>query len=97
MSRQVPWPSWSGFKNDLLMTLIPFLNVHLSNILTIFIKTSKLLDKERKKVISVLVYRKPSHTDQYLTTVHTPKQTATKVLFPHCLIERIPLSPIKMT
>ena len=35
------------------------------------------------------------HTDQHLQAL-TTKQAARKVLFP-CLIEHIPLSPIKMT
>ena len=47
--------------------------------------------------ISVLVCRKPTHTDQYLTTALTTKQVARKVLLPPCLIEHIPLSQIKMT
>ena len=45
-------------------------------------------------VRSVLVYRKPTHTDQYL---HYTKEVARKVLFPPCLIQHIPLSQIKMT
>ena len=50
--------------------------------------------KRNNGEISVLVYRKPTHTDQYL---HHSSQVARKVLFPPCLIEHIPLSQIKMT
>ena len=63
--------------------------------------------KRNNGEISVLVYRKPTHTDQYLhyiafifctyTTALTTKQVVRKVLFPPCLIEHIPLSQIKMT
>ena len=51
--------------------------------------------KRNNGEISVLVYRKPTHTDQYLH--YTIKQVARKVLFPPCVIEHIPLSQIKMT
>ena len=53
--------------------------------------------KRNNGEISVLVYRKPTHTDQYLTTALTIKQVARKGLFPPCLIEHIPLSQINMT
>ena len=46
---------------------------------------------------SLLIYRKPTYTDQYLTTALTAEQVARKVLFPSCLIEHIPLSQIKIT
>ena len=46
--------------------------------------------------ISVLVYRKPMHTEQYYTRALITKQAAKKVLLPPCLIEHIPLSQIKM-
>ena len=44
--------------------------------------------------ISVLVYRKPTHT---YTTALTTKQVGWKVLLPPCLIEHIPSSQITMT
>ena len=44
--------------------------------------------------ISVLVYRKPAHTNTY-TAALTSKQVAKKVLPPPCLIEHILLSQIK--
>ena len=47
--------------------------------------------------IFVLVYAKPTHTDQYLHYALTTKQVRRKVLLPPCLIEHIPLSQIKMT
>ena len=53
--------------------------------------------KRINRNISVLVYRKPVHNDQYLTTALTTKQVARKVLFPPCLIEHVPLPPINMT
>ena len=52
--------------------------------------------KQNNGKISVLVYRKPAHTDQYLPA-RTTKQVARTVLFPLRLIEHIPLSQIKMT
>ena len=55
------------------------------------------LMKRNNGEISVLVYRKPTHTDQYLHYSLTTKQVVRKVLFPPCLIEHIPLSQIKMT
>ena len=55
-----------------------------------------LLNRNNGK-ISILVYRKPTHTNQYLTTTSTTKQVAGEVFFPSSLIEHIPLSPIKMT
>ena len=53
--------------------------------------------KRNNGEISVFVYRKPPHTDQYLHTALTTKQVAGKVLFPPGLIEHILLSQIKMT
>ena len=53
--------------------------------------------KRNNGEISVLVYRKPTHTDTYYTTALTTKQVVRKVLFPPCLIEHIPLSQIKLT
>ena len=52
--------------------------------------------KQNNGKISVLVYRKPTHTDQY-TAALTIKQVARKVLFPPFLMEHIPLSQIKMS
>ena len=48
--------------------------------------------KRNNGEISVLVYRKPRHTDQYHTTAFTTKQVTRKVLFPPSLIEHISLS-----
>ena len=45
--------------------------------------------------ISVLVYRKPTNADQY--QISPPNKLQEKHFFPPCLMERIPLSPIKMT
>ena len=45
------------------------------------------LMKRNNGEMSVLVYRKPTHTDQ----------VSRKVLFPPCLIEHILLSQVKMT
>ena len=56
-----------------------------------------ILLKRNNGEISVLVYRKPTHSDQYPLQPLTAKQVANKVLFPPCLIEHIPLSQIKMT
>ena len=53
--------------------------------------------KRNNVEISVLVYRKPTHTDQYLHYSSTTKKVARKVLFSPCLIEDISLSQIKMT
>ena len=47
--------------------------------------------KRNNGKISVLAYRKPTHTDQSYTTTRTTKQVARKVLFPPCLIEHTPL------
>ena len=49
--------------------------------------------KQNNGEISVLVYRKPTHTDQYLyySSALTSKQVVRKVLFPPCLIEHSPL------
>ena len=46
--------------------------------------------KQKNVKISVLVYRKPMHTDQYLynTTALTAKQVVKKGLFPPCLMEQ---------
>ena len=58
------------FGNNLLTTLIPFLNVHtwkcffITSI--ILIKILRLLLKGNNRKISVLVCRKPTHNDQYL-------------------------------
>ena len=53
--------------------------------------------KRNNGEISVLVYRKPTHTDRYLNYSSHDQKVARKVLFPPCLIEHIPLSQIKMT
>ena len=53
--------------------------------------------KRNNEKISVLVYRKSTHTDQYIHSALTMKEIATKMLFPPCLIEHIPLSRIQMT
>ena len=50
-----------------------------------------LLNRNNEK-ISAFLYRKPTHTDQYLHYSSHPKQVAKKGLFPPCLIEHIPLS-----
>ena len=47
--------------------------------------------------ISVLVHRKPTHTDQYLNYSFHHQTSSSKVLFSPCVIEHIPLSQIKMT
>ena len=47
--------------------------------------------------ISVLVCKKPADTDQYLHCSSHYQQVARKVLLLPCLIEHIPLSPIKIT
>ena len=47
--------------------------------------------------ISALVYRKPTHADQYLHYSTQNQKIARKVLFPSRLIEHIPLSQIKVT
>ena len=52
--------------------------------------------KRNNAEISVLVYRKPTHTDQYLN-YSSHHQTSCNVLLPPCLVENIPLSHIKMT
>ena len=52
--------------------------------------------KQNNGEISVLVYRKPTHTDQYLN-YSSHHQTSCNVLLPPCLVENIPLSHIKMT
>ena len=53
--------------------------------------------KRNNGEISVLVYRKPTHTDQYLHYSSHHQTSCKEVLFPPCLIEHIPLSQIKMT
>ena len=53
--------------------------------------------KRNNGQISILVYRKPTHTGNRYTLALTTKQVARKVLFPPCLIEHIPLSQIKIT
>ena len=79
---------------------------------TIFLKTLNLLWKkkvmENQRFLTVhkneimersrycYIGRLHILTNTY-TTALTTKQVARKVLFPLCLIERIPLSPIKMT
>ena len=65
-----------------------------SNLELAFLDT---LLKWNKGKISVLVYRKPTHTEKSQTTALNTKQVVTKVLFPPCLMEHIPLSQIKMT
>ena len=52
--------------------------------------------KRNNGKISVLVYRKPTHTDQYLN-YSSHHQTSCNVLLSPCLVENIPLSHIKMT
>ena len=53
--------------------------------------------KQNNGEISVLVYRKPIHTDQYLHYSSHTKQVTRKVLFPPHLIKHILLSQIKIT
>ena len=54
--------------------------------------------KQNNGKISVLVYRRLTHTEQNTyTTTSTIKLVVRKLLFPPCLVEHIPLSPIKMT
>ena len=53
--------------------------------------------KRNNEKISVLVYRKSTHTDQYIHSALTMKEIAMKMLFPPCLIQHIPLSRIQMT
>ena len=48
--------------------------------------------KQNNGEISVLVYRKLTHTEKYLRYSSHHQQVATKVLFPPCLIEHTPLS-----
>ena len=47
--------------------------------------------------ISLLVYKKPTRTHQYLHYSYHNQQASRKVLLPRGLIEHIPLSQIKMT
>ena len=49
--------------------------------------------KQNNGKIFVLVYRKPTHTDQYL---YYSSQVAGKVFFLPCLKEHVPLKQIKM-
>ena len=53
--------------------------------------------KQNNGEISVLVYRKPTHTDQYLDYSSHHQTSCMEVLFPPCLIQHILLSQIKMT
>ena len=53
--------------------------------------------KRNNGEISVLVYRKPTHTDQYLYYSSHHQTSCKESVFPSCLIEHIPLSQIKMT
>ena len=52
--------------------------------------------KRNNGEISVLVYRKPTHTDQYLHYSSHHQTSCTESVFPPCLIEHIPLSQIRM-
>ena len=72
----------------------------LGNLLMTFTHVKRTQETRLKRnngEISVLVYRKPTHTDQYLHWLSPPNKLYRKVLFPPCLIEHIPLSQIKMT
>ena len=96
------------FWNNLLMVVIIFLNVCTFSITsTIFIKTLSVLWK-RKVIrdlvfldnllkwnnwkIPVLLYWKPTYTDQYLCYSSYHQTSCKEVLFSPCLIEHIPLS-----
>ena len=78
--------------------------------LTVFIETPTTVEESNGELtlfaillkriirkISVLVCKKPADTDQYLHCSSHYQQVARKVLFLPCLIEHIPLSPIKIT
>ena len=53
--------------------------------------------KRNNGEISLLVYRKPTLTDQYLHySLHHQTSYKRKMLFPACWIKYIPLSQIKM-
>ena len=56
-----------------------------------------ILLKRNNGEISVLVRGSLHILTNTYTTAHTTKQVARKVLFPHCLIEHILLSQIKIT
>ena len=53
--------------------------------------------KRNNGEISILVYRKLTHTDQYLHYSSHHQTSCKKSVFPPCLIEHIPLSQIRMT
>ena len=52
--------------------------------------------KRNNEEISVLVYRKPTHTDQYLHYSSHHQTSCKESAVPPCLIEPIPLSQIKI-
>ena len=52
--------------------------------------------KRNNGEISVLVYRKPTHTDQYLHYSSYYQTGYKKSVVPPCLVEHIPLTQIKM-
>lgn len=54
---------------------------------------------QNNKNIIVLVYMKPGSNEQYLNynNQHQRKKKKTKVLFPPCLIEHVPLLPRTMS
>ena len=53
--------------------------------------------KQKKGRVSVLVDRKPTHTDQHLHYSSHHQTSCKKSVLPPCLIEHILLSEIKMT
>ena len=55
-----------------------------------------LLERNNNGKTSVLVCRKSKHADHNYYTALTTNKVVRKVLFTPCLIEHIPLSPIKM-
>ena len=55
-----------------------------------------LLERNNNGKTSVLVCRKSKHADHNYCTALTTNKVVRKVLFTPCLIEHIPLSPIKM-
>ena len=53
--------------------------------------------KRNNGEISVLVYRRPTHTDQYLHYSSHHQTSCKESVVPLCLIQHIPLSQTKMT
>ena len=55
--------------------------------------SGQFIEKNNGK-ISLLIYRNPKTTDQYLQYKFHHKKVSRKVSFPPCLIEHIPLPKI---